>query len=255
MIYFSRLNKKLTNKLIKEIRSIRILFLFIFSFFTLLIIPLPTHAISANIVFRPFYGADYYRVWMKGRNHYSGLFPHAYIGATLYAGTKLCDNLGLELGYDWSSRRSRRWRLTRGQPFFNTIVPRTFGGETRISRHGPHLDVVGFIPLPECFEFFASLGYGWVKPKIVFAAISISEPATPQSSAIVSLKGKAHGVLRLGTGISLIFADMVGIRFKLGWETTSSLSISGSSLFSQLGFVKRGFRDSFTAAIGGFVRF
>lgn len=208
-----------------------------------------------NLVFRPFYGADYYRVWMKGRNNYSGIFPHSYVGATLYAGTKLCGNFGLEIGYDWSSRKSRRWILTGKQPFFKSTVPRTFGAETRISRNGAHLDAVGFLPLPECFEFFASVGYGWVKNKITIVALSIFEPSTPQSSALASMKGQGHSVLRLGTGISLIFADMVGIRFKLGWETTSALKITGNTAFYQSGFVTRGWKDSFTASLGGFVRF
>lgn len=214
---------------------------------------------SANADFitelNPFIGVDYYHVLMKGERNYGQIFPKNFPGATIYVGTKLHNCLGIEIGYDWSNQKSRKWALPSDSIFFSSVV-RTHGisGTTKIRRTGGHLDILGYLPVADCFEIFGSLGYGWVQARI---HTTLNVPATSgvTSSAISSLTDKGRGVLRVGLGGNYFLNDYVGVRIKLGWETTSRLRVQGNTNFSALGFSTKVWKDSITGAIGTFVKF
>ena len=183
------------------------------------------------------FGADYLQAWMKGRNHngenFSNIFPKSYPGATVYADVKLMDNAGLEAGYDWSATKKKSWTDSDGDQF-------TY----KISRRGFHLDLVGFIPLNDCFETFASVGWGQVKPKVRTELNS----GGLQSNIPVSAKSKS--ILRLGLGTNYMMTEMFGLRAKLGWEGTKALRLKEAD-----GTTYKAFKDSITLALGIFARF
>jgi hypothetical protein len=195
----------------------------------------------------PVIGIDYYQVWMKGNNAYSRLTPKSYPGASIYVGTRFYENFGLELGYDWSTRKKHSWTVPAGA----TAAAGNITGTTKIRRNGGHLDLVGFLPVADCFDVFGSIGYGWVQTKISNSASGNSA----MSSAIASISSKGKSVLRLGIGANYMVTDFVGIRGKLGWETTSNIRLKGNANFTNLGFSKKGFKDSGTLALGAFVKF
>lgn len=212
---------------------------------------------SADCIFcfNPFIGADHYRIWMKGKGDYNEIFPKAYLGATLYVGAKVHPNYGFELGYDWSARKAKDWFLLQGQPFFGSQISSTFWGTVKIHRTGGHLDFVGYLPLPECFELFGTIGYGWVQPKISVLNMTLNPGVIPNTSALSTLRGRGKSVLRLGAGINFMFMDFVGLRLKAGWESTASLRVHGNTAFTRLGYDTKGFKSSATAAAGLFARF
>lgn len=206
--------------------------------------------------FKPFIGADYMLVAMKGKGDYHLVFPHSFPNATIYAGAKYHPNFGFELGMDFSPRRSHTWTLPAGQPFFGSTVRRTISGITKVRRAGGHLDWMVFLPLPECFELFGSIGYGYLKPKITVGYMTLNPGVTRETSALASVYGKGQSVFRIGLGTNFMaINDLIGLRVKIGWETTSALRVSGNALFSQLGYDSKGFTNSVTAAAGAFVRF
>lgn len=204
--------------------------------------------------FNPYLGADYYQTWTRGRYDWRKVFPRTYRGATAYVGTKFCQNLGLELGYDMSVRTKKAWSLPAGSAFFNRSVGTTdITGTTKITRSGVHLDLLGFLPVAECFELFGSVGYGWVQNKIDITLSTAS--GSNQSSALASVSGKGRSVLRAGVGGSYMVNSMVGLRAKLGWETTSTLHVKGNEAFANLGYQSKGWKDTTALSIGAFAKF
>jgi len=202
----------------------------------------------------PSLGVDYYQTWTRGQSDWKKVFPRSYRGATAYVGARFCQNLGLELGYDMSTRTKKDWSLSGGSTFFNAAVPSTgLTGTTKVRRSGVHLDLLGFLPVADCFDLFASVGVGWVRNKI--DVILSTASSSNQSSALASVFGKGRSVLRAGVGGSLMVNSMLGLRAKLGWESTSTLRVSGNDAFTSLGYRSKGWKDTTALSIGAFVKF
>jgi len=193
--------------------------------------------------FNPYVGADYYHAWMKGKDgqdvNFGNVFPKSYPGATLYVGNKFTETFGLELGFDASARKKKDFTGT--NPTTGAVVT----GSSKVRRAGWHLDVVGFIPMNEGINFIGSIGYGWVRPKI---------DATTNQYGALAFKTKDHSVIRVGAGADWMATDVLGLRAKLGWESTSLLRIQETSRSVNNEKVKA-FKDSLTLAVGAFFKF
>jgi hypothetical protein len=203
--------------------------------------------------FFPFVGLDFYQAWMQPKGDWGKFLPKNFPGGTLYVGAKFQQYFGFELGYDCSVRKPKNWSYQMGELFFNTRAIANNNGGTRVRRSGAHVDLMGFIPLRDCIDLLGTLGLGWVQPKI-----DISQAANslgPVSSPLASLSAKARGVVRVGGGATYMISDLIGVRAKLGWESTRFLRVRGNNLFYANGFSKKPFRNSATLAVGGFVRF
>jgi len=186
--------------------------------------------------FSPVIGADYYQVWTSPKNSNLNI-RHArdYPGATIYVGGR-ADCFGLEVGYDVSATRSRAF--TAGAT----------SGTTRVQRQGWHIDLIGYMPLDcfECVDLFGTIGWGWIQPRRTFNITS--GPALGFATNNNSRRG--NSVLRLGIGANYMFTECVGARLKLGYESTSTIRFTGPA-----GTSYRPFGDSFTLAVGAFVKF
>lgn len=201
----------------------------------------------------PYIGIDYQQSWMKGNDDYRKLFPDNYKGASLYVGTKFHEYFGLELGYDWSAREKENLNLAATDTLFGSQLGAAMTGEVKVRRTGGHLDLVGFLPVADNFELTASLGYGWVQPKI--EAVVNNPAANVNNSALASLSGKGKSVFRVGVGGSYMLTDMVGLRARLGWESTSSLRVKGNSDFQNLNITTKAFKGTTSLRVGAFVKF
>lgn len=180
----------------------------------------------------PFIGVDFYQAWMRPKPDFNHFFPKNFPGVTIYLGAKFSNYMGVELGYDVSARQTRSVRDIESNRF-----------NIRITRTGGHFDLIGYMPLDcyDCFEFFGSIGYGWIQPQVsfYFNGHSLSEN-----------NNRGNGVLRLGLGTSYMFTECLGIRAKIGYEGTSSLRYNTRFIHSS-----RPYRDSLTFAAGFFARF
>lgn len=216
-------------------------------------------SVSADVLadLNPYIGADYYQAWMKPKGDYTKILPKDFPGATLYVGTKFHENFGIELGYDWSAQKKKDFNLAKGSTLFSTGaagLTNPVSGSVKVRRSGAHIDLVGFLPVAECFDLIGSVGFGWLQTKLTTSAVSTS--ATSQhTSAVNSLSGKGRGVLRVGVGGSYMVTDMVGLRAKLSWESTSSLRVNGNGYFTSLAFGQNPYKSTTALAIGAFVKF
>ena len=205
----------------------------------------------------PYLGVDVSQTYMRARDAWNLVFPKTYPGASLYVGTRFHENFGLELGYDWSARRTKNFALANGSPFFGGTVtsPNGLSGSTKIRRTGGYLDLLGTLPVADCVELLGTLGFGWVQAKIVTSFSTETAGATPTSSAISSVSGKGRGGLRLGFGAICMLTESVGVRAKINWSSTSTLRLKGNPAFNSLGYDAKGFKGSTALLAGVFVRF
>lgn len=203
-------------------------------------------------------GLDYYYVFMKNTAYWSQIYPNAYPSGNIYLGTQFHENFAIELGYFASVRQSKDWTLTKGQQFFNSTNNSTFNGKGHIQRSGAYIDLIGVLAVAECTDLLAFAGAGWVQPKIEIRNLSISPGgAVPNSSAIAATSGRGRGVFRLAVGIRYLLTDIIGLRAKMGWESTSTLHVNGNGnpYFLQFGYNERAFKGSTTLSAGAFIMF
>lgn len=201
--------------------------------------------------FCPVIGIDYYQVWMKAKNGFSNFAAKNYPGGTIYVGAKFADCLGFEIGYDTSTNKSRNWTVPAGTFGAATSVT----GTTKIRRSGGHIDLIGYMPIDcfDCVELFGSIGYGWVEPKITVTTSSVVDPF---GGAIATTSGKGRSVLRLGAGINYMLSECIGVRAKIGYESTSSIRVNGNANFvNNTTLTNKPFRGSATLALGAFLKF
>ena len=198
---------------------------------------------AANIdEVKPSIGVDFLQAYMKGQNsvtvsgrtvNVSDLVAKSYPGATVYLGAKFMENLGAEVGYDLSSNKKR------------TTTVGTTSFSARVKRTGWHLDLVGFLPMNDCSNLFASLGAGWVKAKM--SDVSGTTGAVVTS---ITASSKMKTVWRLGVGANYMLTEMFGVRAKVGFEGTSALRNNVNNTGD-----KKYFKDSTTVAVGAFAQF
>lgn len=203
-------------------------------------------AVADMAEFCPSIGVDYYQAWMKGNKGPAalrGAFPKdSYPGATVYVAAKFMENFGVELGGDFSSRK------TRNSIYNDTgFLPVNGALRTRVRRTGGHLDLMGFLPVADCTELFASLGVGVLKAKTDATVNGIGLPVS----------SKTKGLLRVGVGASYMVTPEFGVRAKVGFENTRRLTVTEGTAptgFRSYGTFKP-FANSTTLAVGVFYKF
>ncbi len=217
--------------------------------------------------FHPFIGVDYLQAWMPAKGSITtfsnaartdtinakSAFRSSFPGATVYVGSKFTDCFGIELGWDSSLSSKKK---TAASP---STSPFPYTYTAKVRREGFHADLMGFLPMMDCWNLFGSIGWGSVKAKI--SDQSLTAAAGNGNTAAVNqgllnagthlpLKSKTKSLLRLGVGASYMFTDMFGVRAKLGWEGTSALRVKYSN-----GTSAKLFKDSTTLAVGLFAQF
>ena len=182
--------------------------------------------------FAPYAGVDYHHAWMKEKLDAGSTqaMPKSFPGASFYVGTKFHENFGAELGYTLTPTAKKNYKEAAAG------VDETY----KFKRPSAHIDLLGFLPVADCFELMGSVGYGLVKPKI-----TVVDNTAPSTSA--KIPTKKHGVFRFGFGGIYNITEMFGLRAKLGYETTSSMRYKNTS--------EKAFKNSLTASAGVFVKF
>jgi hypothetical protein len=205
-----------------------------------------TAAADMDMDFRPFVGVDYLQAWMPGTKgtingdtfNTQDQVPKSYPGATVYFGAKFMDYMGVEIGADWSGRKKRTSLDADGDSL-----------TVQVKRKAFHADLLGFLPMNECFDLLGFLGIGWVKPTLTG---TFTEAGTTVAQTATFGSTKSTAVVRLGVGASYMVTDMIGLRAKAGWENTKRLKISETINGVTSSF--KPFKDTVSLSLGAFVR-
>lgn len=169
-------------------------------------------------------GVDYYHAWRKIRNNFSFIYPKSYPGATIYIQSRFTDCLGFELGFDSSVTKTKNWTIPAGTTIGGITTTTPFSGSTRIRFSGLHLDLLGYMPIDNCFELFGAIGYG-------------------------------SAGLRLGVGGNYMLTDCIGLRGKVGYEYTNNVRVMGNTVYNNIGFPNKLRCSAGTFSLGAFVKF
>ena len=197
-------------------------------------------------------GVDFQQNWTKGKNGYDLYFPKSFPGANVYVGAKFNENFGVEVGGDWSANKKHNWTENFKNP---ANVNFTATGTAKVRRSGYHLDLVGSLPLNECFDVFATAGFGYVKNKVSMTVNSMVPASSAYTNSYTGLSSKGKGVFRLGIGGLYQITEMFGVRAKLGWENTSRLTVSYPASPGFPAKTDKAFKDTISLALGVFARF
>lgn len=182
--------------------------------------------------FEPFVGIDYQQTWMTPSTKNDQQFlPKSFPGANVYVGTKFMKSFGAEFGVDQSANKKKNW-----------IDEKLGKGATKLRRTSVHLDLLGFLPVNECFEVFANVGIGFTK-------IRAKAKINYLNFTVIGDEAKTRNkpTLRLGLGALYMVTDTMGVRAKLGWENTGKLKDKKDK--------DKNFKNSNMLFLGAFVKF
>lgn len=169
----------------------------------------------------PYSGADLQSRHMHFRRGYSdNLVKDHYLQSNAYVGFRLHEWVGLEMGYQHAYQAASK-TLFDGKDFFSVESPADYNTKVRTKIAGPHMNVVGFLPIPAApcdLTLIGSVGLARLKLNIdggVFVDASEFNP----SSFI-----KRAWIPQASLGIQHMINTHFGIRGMLGWEKTSRFS-------------------------------
>lgn len=209
--------------------------------------------VMANGVLTPYVGADV--KWNNTRfkkTEGGNALQKNYPEGNLFGGIKFNEWVGLEVGYESTSRQSRKATIGVDDTFFGdpvasvSTLPLSIKTKTKIS--GYHANVVGFYPIAEeyCLSLFGSIGLARLKIK---SHLELSIPPDPDILNFTFTKEKV--VPRVTVGVQHMLNECIGVRAMLAWERTSAFK----RIYAENSPLYMTPRDSKSIGIGAFYSF
>jgi len=176
---------------------------------------------------RPYVGADaeVRRMDFKG-GYGNNLLQHHSPQGNIYAGLKLNDIVGVELGFEATTTRTRTVTLTTGDLLSGTPVPAVMSPSVFKSKakiKGGHADVVGYYSFYDTspVQLIGSIGAAVLKATAERRTIS-----TAAGPGTITRKLSQHKtVLRLGGGLQYALNENWFARLSVGWVNTSKMVV------------------------------
>lgn len=207
-----------------EKRIIILLIILAITFNTLPILATPYLNLS-NIV--PYIGLDAqwrYMDFQKGFGQ--NLVKPNYPQGNIYLGIKFNPYVGIDAGYERTISKTRRTTLLGGDTWFKKIIDDTFPNrfnifDTTTKIKGPHINIIGFLPINDHLELIGSIGIARLKIQItnVQSMMANITLVPPDSFEFV----KSKWISRINLGAQYKLTDQFGIRATGGWESTAGM--------------------------------
>lgn len=185
------------------------------SFFTFTILFTSNLAHALYVQFCPYAGADFKYTLTQGKHQFKNAISENYPGGTAYAGTKLSENFGVEVGYNRTSEVHR-------SQLINAIPLKTGVRFTSF-----YFDINGFLPLRRflplyrCWELIGSLGVESAKARV--------NQLNLNTGILTNFPNATKTIIRAGLGAQYIYTPCVAFRGLVRWEDTHQLKINDQS--------------------------
>ena len=187
---------------------------------------------TLSFAYNPYIGLEYSQRSLNMAEGYGkGLFVKRLPQGNLLVGLKLNDYIGIEAGYSFSQSATRTAYSTAGDRVLGNLIPpnllpdRFLAAENSIRLFGPHLSINAYLPIGTSpFYGIASIGFAMLALKAQFkpignqASIAFTPAATEKLTRHFSSKKLVN---RIMGGMGYQITEQVGIRFLIGYETTS----------------------------------
>lgn len=235
----------------------------------------------------PYAGIGYKQNWTKGKGFWHNKVAKSFPGGEVFIGAKFTENFGAELGYDWTASKKKTGAFGRGRFNNNNVFGFTnFNSNdlrvrTKTRFQAFYLDLMGYLPLDNCWELIGAVGISSMKAKVHARVHQNNRGLVTGFNTfafnrndwrhIESSNGKTKAVWRLGAGAQYLFTECVGLRLMGRWEGTEALRRGGrhhhnrnfnnTTAFGNFngrnfGYVsKKPFKDTFSLALSLFVKF
>lgn len=210
----------------------------------------------------PYYaGADAQVRHMGYRSGFGdNLFKHDLPQGNVFLGITLSENFRLEAGYEANAEKTRTIFAQPGEVIAGAsggVLGRQLSSSTRI--HGPHISLVGVLPLDNCgtFKLFGMIGVANLKMNLVKTTNFVTFGGTnfdPRdfNEPVTTTFLKRKNILKLGVGLEHKICQNWAFRAMLGWENTKKFNIP-SLEFGSNNLIKP--HNSILYSMGVFTRF
>ena len=189
---------------------------------------------SRPIDYDTYIGGSYKQNWVKTKGEWQKLFPSQQTAFDVYFGWRFVPLLGIELGYEWTTRKPKSIIVSKNGVFMG--VPNNTGNDIlmtgRLRFKTAHADLNAFIPLrfDEIVpEGIVSIGVAGMKPCVNVLTTSNAKVDT-FSPKFTFIEGRSKTVLRVGLGVQAMVLENVGVRALWRFENTSVLRLRNSTL-------------------------
>lgn len=167
------------------------------------------------------------------------LFHKNYLQSNLFAGIKFNEFFGVEVGYEWTYRRTRSARVPEGEILLGQLVPRGLNDTVNSFKiEGFHISLLGDFQVPkhDKLHFTVRVGLARLKSNLIFRPIGVSGIEVDEdgdefpfaqinSDAEIAENSLSFTskkvVLRVGAGIQYNLTQHVTIRGTIDWENTA----------------------------------
>lgn len=202
---------------------------------------------------KPYIGAEYNYMSLKGKESWDDIFPTSYNSVKLLLGSRFNKYLGVELGYARSAKRDRFANFVAGQSVLGSTVPAGGINNIRMKSRTSNwdLDLNGYYPLMNQVDLMATVGVARKR-----AELDGSE--TPQiagttiDESVRNATAKRKYIYRLGFGGEYTENSFV-LRGRLLWENTSRLRLQSEGLGANA--PTKAFQNGFGVSLGVHYKF
>jgi len=147
-------------------------------------------------------------------------------GATLFVGSRLNENLGLELG-GTVLRTQKANNITNVRT--GLVMP---GSAVSIKNSNVYADAMGYLPIDCATDLIGSVGIGHLSTKVNYKTVAKPTSADQKFSAKATKVG-----VRLGVGAQYKFTENVGarvmVRYQQGNKIVKKMTSAGLGMFYQ----------------------
>ncbi|MDB6096581.1 MAG: hypothetical protein JWM09_859 [Francisellaceae bacterium] len=210
-----------------------------------------------NEEFPSYAGLELKNFWMKGRNDWQSLVKQKHHGLSFFYGLNFNDFLGLEFGYEYTSRTNRESILANNDVLFgiNNNTGSNINAKAGVRLQAFYIDLMGYLPFKKWMNternhgLLFSLGAETTRMRI---RTSTDAPDSNFAQGLI-FKPRTSSLLRVGLGAQAIVTDNAGLRVFYRWKTASQLKGRGG--VADLNQYKKVFHDQHSASVGVFYSF
>ena len=195
--------------------------------------------------------------FQKNQGH--NLFKTDLPQGNAFLGIHINDFLGLEAGYESSTKRHHTVKLPAGAlvNFRPLDTNTTYTSTAKIQ--GAHISLVGRMPVSDDhrLNIIGLAGVAHLKSHLTYRVLSAYDPAARAMVAQATNAGtfkKTKNVLRLGLGIEHFINEHWGVRATYLWENTHRIKASSTSAVRGISSTLQ-LRNTSVYSLGAFYRF
>lgn len=172
-----------------------------------------------------FAGADLMYMWGKGSRDYRNVLPKHYPKADIYIAYRFWEAFSMELGYFMTTEKKRSGTFD-GSFFEVNATGATFDSKCRTQ--GLTFDILAYLPLTECWEFYLGPGIGLGSTKV---SLSSSNTTINNLYQNTSRSNRLYG--RVKGGVQYMLTQSVGLRTFLLVDAYGPLVIDAPNISSK----------------------